>query len=244
MRNIKLIIKYDGTNYCGWQRQNIYKTLQGELEIAISKLTNEPINLIGSSRTDAGVHARGMVANFLTESTIPSDKFKNAINCKLPDDIAVINSTEVPLDFHSRYQCKGKTYSYTILNCEEPVIFERNFVYQYKYDLNVEEMKKACTYFLGKHDFIAFRTLGSSTKTTIRTITDIHIVQHNDTIRLFVTADGFLYNMVRIIVGTLLKVGRGKIKAEDVESIIEDGIRDRAGQCAPARGLILEQVYY
>lgn len=244
MKNIKIVIQYEGTNYCGWQRQNIGKTVQGEIEKAICLLTNEKIDLIGCSRTDAGVHALGMVANFRTKSTIPPDKFKNAINSKLPEDIAIISSQEVSLEYHSRYDSKGKTYSYTIINRDEKVILGRNYSYQVKGTLDILEMRKACSYFIGKHDFIAFRTLGSTAKTTVRTISELYIVKQGETIIVYISADGFLYNMVRIIIGTLLKVGKGKIKASDIPRIINEGKRENAGQCAPAKGLRLEKVYY
>lgn len=244
MKNIKIVIQYEGTNYCGWQRQNIGKTIQGEIEKAIFLLTNEKIDLIGCSRTDAGVHALGMVANFKTESTIPPEKFKNAINSKLPEDIAIISSEEVSLEYHSRYYSKGKTYSYTIINRDEKVILGRNYAYQVRGTLDIEEMRKACSYFIGKHDFIAFRTLGSTAKTTIRTISELYMVKQGETITVYISADGFLYNMVRIIIGTLLKVGKGKIKASDIPKIIDEGKRENAGKCAPAKGLRLEKVYY
>ena len=244
MKNIKIVIQYEGTNYCGWQRQNIGKTIQGEIEKAIFLLTNEKIDLIGCSRTDAGVHALGMVANFKTESTIPPEKFKNAINSKLPEDIAIISSEEVSIEYHSRYYSKGKTYSYTIINRDEKVILGRNYAYQVRGTLDIEEMRKACSYFIGKHDFIAFRTLGSTAKTTVRTISELYMVKQGETITVYISADGFLYNMVRIIIGTLLKVGKGKIKASDIPKIIDEGKRENAGKCAPAKGLRLEKVYY
>lgn len=244
MKNIKIIIQYEGTNYCGWQRQNIGRTIQGEIEKSIFLLTNEKIDLVGCSRTDAGVHALGMVANFMTESSIPPDKFKNAINSKLPEDIAITSSEEVDLEYHSRYCSKGKTYSYTIINTHEKVVLGRNYAYQFKGLLDIEEMRNACNYFIGTHDFIAFRTLGSSAKTTMRTISDLHIIKQGETIKVYITADGFLYNMVRIIIGTLLKVGRGKIRTCDITRIIYEGKRENAGPCAPAKGLMLEKVYY
>lgn len=244
MRNVKLTIEYDGTNYCGWQKQNNEKTIQEEIEKAIYKAVGEVVEVIGSSRTDAGVHARGMVANFKTNATIPFDKFKYAINDKLPDDIAIIESEEVSEDFHARYDSKGKTYCYSIINRQQKPAIERNYVYHFKWDLDIEKMREACKYFIGKHDFKAFRSLGSSVKTTERTIKELYIESEGEKINIFITADGFLYNMVRIIVGTLLKVGRGKIPVEDIEKIILLGDRKKAGPCVPAQGLILEKVYY
>ncbi|MFQ7000635.1 MAG: tRNA pseudouridine(38-40) synthase TruA [Clostridium sp.] len=244
MRNVKLTIEYDGTNYCGWQKQNNEKTIQEEIEKAIYKAVGEVVEVIGSSRTDAGVHARGMVANFKTNATIPFDRFKYAINDKLPDDIAIIESEEVSEDFHARYDSKGKTYCYSIINRQQKPAIGRNYVYHFKWDLDIEKMREACKHFIGKHDFKAFRSLGSSVKTTERTIKELYIESEGEKINIFISADGFLYNMVRIIVGTLLKVGRGKIPVEDIEKIILLGDRKKAGPCVPAQGLILEKVYY
>ena len=244
MRNVKLTIEYDGTNYCGWQKQNNEKTIQEEIEKAIYKAVGEVVEVIGSSRTDAGVHARGMVANFKTNATIPFDRFKYAINDKLPDDIAIIEPEEVSEDFHARYDSKGKTYCYSIINRQQKPAIGRNYVYHFKWDLDIEKMREACKHFIGKHDFKAFRSLGSSVKTTERTIKELYIESEGEKINIFITADGSLYNIVRIIVGTLLKVGRGKIPVEDIEKIILLGDRKKAGPCVPAQGLILEKVYY
>lgn len=243
MRNIKLTIEYDGTRYYGWQRQPIGNTIQQELEKAISKVIKEYVEVIGSSRTDSGVHAKGYVANFKTNVKMPAEKFRDAINCKLPRDIVIIKSEEVDLDFHARYSSKGKTYCYTILNREYPCAINKDYVYYYRWKLNVEEMKKACKYFLGTHDFKAFQTPGGSVKTSIRTISDLHIETNVDKIKIYISADGFLYNMVRIIVGTLILVGSNKIKEDFVKNIIESGVRQNAGKCAPANGLCLEKVF-
>ena len=244
MRNIKLTIEYDGTRYYGWQRQPIGNTIQQEVEKAISKVIKEYVEVIGSSRTDSGVHAKGYVANFKTNVKMPAEKFRDAINCKLPRDIVIIKSEEVDLDFHARYSSKGKTYCYTILNREYPYAIDKDYVYYYRWKLNVEEMKKACKYFLGTHDFKAFQTPGGSVKTSIRTISDLHIETNVDKIKIYISADGFLYNMVRIIVGTLILVGSNKIKEDFVKNIIESGVRQNAGKCAPANGLCLEKVFY
>lgn len=244
MRNIKLLIEYDGSNYGGWQKQKNNRTIQEEIEKALREITNQEINLIGSSRTDAGVHAKGMVANFMVDSRIPEDRFREAINTKLPDDIAILKSEEVPSDFHARYCSKGKTYSYTIINRYEKVALRNKYVYHVKDELNISNMKEACNYFIGKHDFKAFKTVGSSVKTSTRTITDLHIEVTGDEIKVLITADGFLYNMVRIIVGTLIEVGRGKILPKDIQGIIESKERKYAGPCVPPNGLVLEKVYY
>ena len=244
MRNIKLTIEYDGTRYYGWQRQPIGNTIQQELEKAISKVIKKYVEVIGSSRTDSGVHAKGYVANFKTNVKMPAEKFRDARNCTLPRDIVIIKSEEVDLDFHARYSSKGKTYCYTILNREYPCAINKDYVYYYRWKLNVEEMKKACKYFLGTHDFKAFQTPGGSVKTSIRTISDLHIETNVDKIKIYISADGFLYNMVRIIVGTLILVGSNKIKEDFVKNIIESGVRQNAGKCAPANGLCLEKVFY
>lgn len=244
MRNIKLTIEYDGTSYGGWQKQKNNRTIQQCIEEAIKLLTGEDVELIGSSRTDAGVHAKGMIANFITNSQIPADKFREAINTKLPDDIGIIKSEEVDKNFHSRYDSKGKTYCYTLVNRYEKVCIGRNYVYQVRDELNYNLMKEAAKYFLGKHDFKAFKTNGSSVKTSVRTINGLELELKGDVIKIFVSADGFLYNMVRIIVGTLIEVGKGKIKPEDIESIIKNGDRSKAGPCVPPNGLVLEKVFY
>lgn len=244
MRNIKLTIEYDGTSYGGWQKQKNNRTIQQCIEEAIKLLTGEEVELIGSSRTDAGVHAKGMVANFITNSQIPADKFREAINTKLPDDIGIIKSEEVDKNFHSRYDSKGKTYCYTLVNRYEKVCIGRNYVYQVREELNYDLMKEAAKYFLGKHDFKAFKTNGSSVKTSVRTISGLELELKDDVIKIFVSADGFLYNMVRIIVGTLIEVGKGKIKPEDIESIIRNGDRSNSGPCVPPNGLVLEKVFY
>lgn len=244
MRNIKLTIEYDGSNYLGWQKQKVGTTVQGALEEAIRDLTKEDIETIGSSRTDAGVHAKGFVANFKTNSKIPANKYREAINHKLPEDIIILSSEEVDSDFHSRYNAKGKTYSYCIINRDIPPAINKNYLYHVKKKLNIIAMKEACKYFIGTHDFAAFKSSGSSAKTTVRTITELYIEEKNDIIKIYVTGDGFLYNMVRIIVGTLIMVGNNKIKPEETINIIKSKNRDKAGICVPAKGLVLEKVYY
>lgn len=244
MRNIKLTLEYDGTNYLGWQKQKVGITIQGTLEEAIKVLTKEEVEVTGSSRTDAGVHAKGFVANFKTNSKIPSEKFREAINHKLPEDIVILKSEEVEEEFHARYNAMGKTYSYSILNRDVPSAIDRNYLYHVKRRLDVESMKEACQYFIGTHDFSAFKTSGSSVKTTVRTIKELYIEDNDDIIKIYVTGDGFLYNMVRIIVGTLIMVGSNKIKPLEVKNIIASKEREKAGICVPASGLVLEKVYY
>jgi tRNA pseudouridine38-40 synthase len=239
-----LLIEYDGTNYGGWQRQKNTNTIQETLEEAISHITNETIQIIGCSRTDAGVHAKGFVGNFYSNSRIPEDKFKDAINSKLPEDIVVLASNEVDSNFHSRYHCKGKTYSYTILNRRDPKAIGKNYMYHYKNTLNVETMQSGAQYLMGKHDFSAFKNIGSSVKTSVRNITELHITKEDSFVKIAVSADGFLYNMVRIIVGTLLEVGIEKIAPNSVEEILLSKDRTKAGISVPPQGLCLEKVYY
>ncbi|WP_027633239.1 tRNA pseudouridine(38-40) synthase TruA [Clostridium hydrogeniformans] len=245
MRNIKLILEYDGTNYRGWQKQKNGKTIQGEVERAVGEVTKEEsIEVIGCSRTDSGVHSRAYTANFSTNSSIPGEKFLYAINNKLPKDIVVTFSEEVEEKFHSRYNSKGKTYCYTILNRRVPSAIHRNYVYLVKDALDLDLIIEGAKYFEGTHDFEAFRTLGSSVKTTVRTIHRVKIEKEEDLIKIYVTGDGFLYNMVRIMVGTLIEVGRKKINPGEIKNIIDKKDRKLAGIVVPPMGLELLEVFY
>jgi tRNA pseudouridine38-40 synthase len=244
VRNIKLIIEYDGTNYAGWQRQNNSITIQQKIEEVIKTVTGEFSEVIGSSRTDAGVHANGFVCNFLTESKIPSEKFKKALNSFLPEDIVIVNSKEVELDFHARFNSIGKRYVYTVLTGEHRAAIGRNYVYYFHRKLNIDNMRTASKYFLGTHDFSAFKSAGSSVKTSVRTIKELNVVEEGNIIKITVTGDGFLYNMVRIIVGTLLEVGIGRFKPDCILDILKSKDRSKAGRSVPARGLSLEEVFY
>ncbi|WP_052221492.1 tRNA pseudouridine(38-40) synthase TruA [Clostridium homopropionicum] len=243
-KNFKLVIEYDGTNYAGWQRQNNAITVQKILEEVLEKLTGRNINVIGCSRTDSGVHARGFICNFVTETTIPPSKIKYAINNLLPNDIVILDSSEVPINFHSRYNCIKKTYTYTILNREEPAAINRNYVYHFKRPLDIDLMKKGSEFLIGTHEFDSFRKIGSSVKTTTRTIYSIDIEKQEYYIKFNITGNGFLYNMVRIIVGTLLDVGVGKMTPESVKEILLAKDRSKAGMSLPAQGLCLEKIYY
>lgn len=244
MRNIKLTIEYDGTNYVGWQRQKNGISIEETIEKAIRDITCEEIRIIGSSRTDAGVHARGQTANFLTASRIPDSKFSSAINSRLPKDIVILDSLEVDEKFHSRYSSIGKKYSYRIINRRQPPAYLRNFVEFYPYELDFSLMTAASKAFLGQHDFTAFKSTGSSVKTSVRTIKMIELTKNEDLIIMNIEGDGFLYNMVRIIAGTLMDVGRGKIPYDCIPDIIGSKDRARAGKTAGASGLCLEKVYY
>lgn len=244
MRNIKLLLEYDGSNYYGWQKQNLGKTIQGTIEKAIWDLTKEKINLIGCSRTDSGVHSRGYIANFNENSKIPIDRYAVALNQKLPIDIVVLNAQEVEDEFHSRYSCKGKTYSYTIMNRKIRSPLLKNYCHHVNREIDLNKMISASKILIGKHDFQAFMNTGSIVSSTIRTISDIEINKDGELIKLYVTGDGFLYNMVRIITGTLIAIGTGE-KTENVltEAFIEKN-RMLLGKTAPGKGLCLEKVYY
>jgi len=249
MRNIKLIIEYDGKLYNGWQKQPGKANIQGEIENAIFKVTGETVDLIGSGRTDAGVHALGQVANFkLENSNLAIDKMAMAINSQLKPTIRIKKAYEVEERFHSRYNAKKKTYRYVINNSEIPSAIYRGMQYHFKMPLNVKEMEKAAKYLEGEHDFKAFKSSGTSSKTSVRTIYEAKVYKENregmNLVIIELTGNGFLYNMVRIISGTLLEVGTGKLKAEDVKNILESKDRKNAGKTLPANGLFLVNVFY
>ena len=221
MKRIKLTVAYDGTNYHGWQVQPNAVTIEGKLNEAISELTKESIQVIGASRTDAGVHALGNVAVFDTESRIPGEKFSYALNQRLPDDIVIQQSQEVDKDFHPRYCTCEKTYEYVILNRKFPLPEYRNTAFFYYGDLDIKAMQEATKAFLGEHDFAGFCSAGAQVKTTVRTIYELTVEKKdNDMICIRVRGNGFLYNMVRIIAGTLLEVGKGNIEAKSLENRI------------------------
>lgn len=243
-RNIKLTLEYDGTNYSGWQKQSDAKSIQETLENAILKITGEKVNLIGSGRTDSRVHALGQVANFKTNSKIPGNRFVKALNSMLPSDIAVRESIEVDDDFHARFNAIGKEYKYLIYNNKVRSPLKRNYSYFVDYDLDIEKMREALDLFLGTHDFRGFMSSGSSIKTTVRTISNIEFIKKEDIIELSIMGNGFLYNMVRIIVGTLVDIGIGKIDITDISDIIESCDRNKAGHTAPPEGLYLSKVFY
>jgi len=245
MRNLKLILEYDGTNYAGFQRQSNALTIQEVLEEKLSFLTEEKLRVIASGRTDAGVHAQGQAVNFYTACSIPAQRFPLALNTMLPPDITVSAAREVPLDFHSCYSSQSKVYSYKILNRRTPSPFLRKYAYHFPRRLNLGSMKEGAQCFLGEHDFAAFRSLGSSVRTTVRHIYRLEINEEvENLIELEIEANGFLYNMVRIIVGTLLQIGLGKISPQDLPEIIKSKERQRAGETVPAHGLCLKEVKY
>ena len=244
MRNIKLTIEYDGKCYNGWQKQPNKLNIQGEIERAIYNITKEEVDLIGSGRTDAGVHALGQVANFKTNSQISIEKLPLAINSQLKNSIVIKEAEEVNERFHSRYNAKHKTYRYIINNSKCGTAIYRNLEYSYPFKLDAEKMKQASKYFEGEHDFKAFKSSGTSSKNSVRTIYKAIVKQEGEKIIIELTGNGFLYNMVRIISGTLLDVGLGKIRAEEIPEIIESKDRQRAGKTLPAHGLYLVEVKY
>ena len=220
-------------------------SIQGEIEKAIKKITGEDVDLIASGRTDAGVHAYGQTANFHTTSNIPIEKITYALNSNLPKSIVVKSAGEVEERFHSRYNCKGKTYRYIINNNEYPSALERYREFHMPYHLDKDAMRKALKKFEGEHDFKGFKSSGGSLKkTTVRTLTKCEMIENDGRIIIELTGDGFLYNMVRIICGTIVDVGLGKINESDIEDIIASGDRTKAGKTLPPHGLYLVKVYY
>lgn len=247
MRNIKLVIEYDGSRYDGWQRlgkNSSQTTIQGKLEEVLKKMTGEDIELTGSGRTDAGVHAYAQVANFHTDTKLRCYEIKHYLNRYLPRDIAVKDVSEADERFHSRLNVKSKKYIYRIAIGDVPCVFDRKYTY-YCFDrLDVERMKQAAAYLIGRHDFKAFSSVKKTNKSTIREIYDIDIYSDGREIQVTVHGNGFLYNMVRIIVGTLMEIGAGDREPEEMKSILESRNREMAGPTAAASGLFLLEVEY
>lgn len=244
MKRIKLTVAYDGTNYCGWQKQPNALTVEEVLNRELSKLLGESIEVIGASRTDSGVHAYGNVAVFDTETRIPAEKISYALNTRLPEDIVIQNSCETAPDFHPRHTNCVKTYEYRILNTRFPLPTMRlyaNYVYR---PLDVERMKEAALYLVGEHDFASFCSAGSQVKDTVRTIYRLDLQKEGDLISFQVEGNGFLYNMVRIIAGTLIEAGLGSYPPEKVEQMLLAKDRSKCGPKAPACGLTLVQIRY
>ena len=244
MKRVKLTIAYDGTNYCGWQIQPNGITIEEVINKALQKLTGEPILVIGASRTDSGVHAMGNVAVFDTETTIPPERIAMALNQRLPEDIVIIKSEEVALDFHPRYCDCSKTYEYHIINTRIPIPTKRLTNYFVSYNLNLDHMREAASYLVGEHDFVSFCNVRTDVENTVRAITALDIIEDGNEITIRITGNGFLYNMVRIIVGTLIRVGRGFYTPEKVKEILEAKDPKAAGVTAPAHGLMLMEINY
>lgn len=253
-RNVLLTIEYDGSGFHGWQRQPEVRTVQGELERVLMRVCGVPVAINGTSRTDAGVHALGQRASFKGDFGIPTERLMIAANNLLAGgmnsqrgvgDVRIIAAEEVPDDFHARFSSRGKMYRYIIRNCTDVDIFQRNYCYQVRQPLDLEAMIEAASYIEGTHDFKSFQAAGGQEKeTTVRTIHSLNIRRESENVIIEVSGDGFLYNMVRIIVGTLTEVGLGKKRPEDVRKIIESKDRQKAGHTAPAEGLYLVEVYY
>ena len=237
-------IEYDGTDYCGWQIQPNAITVQEEIERAIFSLTGEKCSVTGSGRTDSGVHALGQVAHFDTASTIPADRFASALNQYLPKDIKVVESWQVEDNLHARYSAKRKTYQYKMYISKQPRPLCDRYSTRVENELDADKMKEACKSFIGKHDFACFLASGSEVKDTVREIYSANVVRVGDEITFTVCGNGFLYNMVRIMVGTLVKVGVGKLKVEDIDKILASKCREKAGFTMPPQGLVLVSVEY
>ena len=245
MRNIKLTIEYDGKDFNGWQKQPNKLNIQGEIERAIEIITGgEKVELIASGRTDAGVNALGQVANFRTESTMPIEKMAYAINSQLKKAIRIQKAEEVDEKFHSRYTCKKKTYRYTINNSEQGSAIFRYMQYHYPVKLDENKMNEGVKYLIGEHDFKSFKASGTSSKSSVREIYDAKVWREGDLIQIELTGNGFLYNMIRIIAGTLIEVGEGAIEPAEVKTILEAKDRSKAGKTVSPSGLCLMGVEY
>lgn len=252
MRNIKLTLEYDGTEFCGWQTQKRKSqksnrkrtTIQETVEEVLGKILQEKVKVIGSGRTDSGVHALNQVANFKTKSVLPLKNIQKALNSVLPYSIAVVKIEEASADFHARFDAKSKTYRYSILNSgfNRPLL--NNHFSRVPYKLNVPLMKKEIRHLLGKHDFKSFQARDKKERSSIRTISKINLSQKGNLIYLDVSADGFLYNMVRNIAGSLIEVGRGKLPQNSIKKMLLAKNRKSAGPTAPAKGLALTKVRY
>ncbi len=247
MKRILLTIAYDGTNYSGWQKQKSpdVRTVEGTLTDALRRLFREPaLECIGASRTDAGVHALGQRAVFDVETSMPTERLPLAIRSFLPKDIVVAKAEEVPADFHPRFDCIKKTYEYRFWNAPVPDPRERLYSAYVPQPLDVARMNEGAQAFVGRHDFAAFCAAGAQVSTTVRTIFDCHVERDGASVKIYVTGDGFLYNMVRILAGTLLAVGLGKLPPGEVTGIIEGRERSRAGKTAEPQGLTLQEIFY
>lgn len=245
MRNIRLLIQYEGTRYQGWQRQESSEnTIQGRLEKLLSQMCSEKVDLQGSGRTDAGVHAMGQVANFHTNSALSTEEMLQYINTYLPQDIAVVQVTEAAERFHSRLNATGKCYQYRVWNSSVPNVFLRRYALEYPQTLDIEAMRQAASGFLGEHDFKSFTSTKKGKKSTVRRIDSIDIVQEGNLITFTFRGNGFLYHMVRILMGTLLEVGEGRRTAASIPELIAAKSREEAGPLVPSKGLMLKEVYY
>jgi tRNA pseudouridine38-40 synthase len=244
MRNIRLVIAFDGTAYCGWQTQSATPSIQGVVSAALSKITGEAVSLTGSGRTDAGTHARRFVANFFTGSKIPADRLPPALNTALPRDIRILTAREVPADFHARKNARSKIYRYQIhAGSILPPHLMREY-FHFPYPIDFDRMAAAARFFPGEHDFASYAKTGSGVSNTVRRILRCELRQRGSLVHLTVEGNGFLHHMVRNMAGTLLEVGRGRISLSDFAALFEKRDRTKAGFTAPAHGLILVKVRY
>ena len=245
MANFRLDLCYDGSRYRGWQRLGDSEhTIQGKLEQVISRMVGRPTEVIGSGRTDGGVHAMGQVANFHAETALSAAEILAYLRRYLPEDIGVLAVTEVDPRFHSRYQAAEKTYRYRIWNADVPCVFERKYVWQVPEPLNLDAMAAGAALLLGTHDFLPFSSLKKIKKSTVRTLKQLEINRVGPELQITAVADGFLYHMVRILVGTLVDIGQGKLLPAEISAVFEAGVRADAGQTAPPQGLCLMEVKY
>ena len=241
MKRVMLIVAYDGTEYHGWQVQPNARTIEGELNRCLSELLQEDIQVIGASRTDAGVHAKGNIAVFDTDARMPAEKISYALNQRLPKDIVIQKSCQVDADFHPRHCDTRKTYSYHIYRGEFPMPLRTRYSYFTYVPLDVTKMREAAAFFLGEHDFKSFCSANTQVESTVRTIEFLDVTEEDEELVITIRGNGFLYNMVRIIAGTLVDVGRGFLAVEDIPNILKACNRERAGQTLPACGLVLEK---
>ncbi len=243
-RNLVLKLQYDGTNYHGYQIQPDAPTVQGAVESVLSSVTGEEIHINGCSRTDARVHAVEYFCSFFTSFPIPADRLPIVLNNKLPSDIRALSCEEADDDFHARFDTIAKTYRYRINCTKYPEVFTRNYEWQLKRNLDVQKMNEACTYIIGEKDFKSFMTSGAQVESTIRTVYDVKVCLKDEIVEIYIRANGYLYNMVRIITGTLVDIGLGKYLPEYMKDIIDSKNREKAGPTAPPQGLSLYKVEY
>lgn len=245
MRRVRLYVAYDGTDYCGWQVQPNGITVEEVLNRELSRITGEDVHIIGASRTDSGVHALMNVAVFDTGSPIPPERMAYALNQRMPEDIIITKSDEVAMDWHPRYQDEvKKTYEYHIYNAPVPNPLKRRYSAFVSFSMDIEKMREGASYLVGEHDFVSFCNVRTNVSDTVRTVESISIAQNGADIVIRITGNGFLYNMVRIIAGTLIRVGRGFYEPEMVKKILEEKKRTAAGVTAPANGLVLVEIDY
>ena len=245
MKNYKITIQYDGSRYKGWQVQNSTEmTIQGKIQTVLSEMTGEYVEVIGSGRTDAGVHASGQVANFHIKDGFTEQEVLEYLNHYLPEDIAIIDIEEVEERFHARFHARSKTYIYRIHRSFIPNVFERRYMYTYTGPLDVNKMREAATYMMGTHDFMSFCGNKKVKKSTVRTVSVIEIVEKENELEISYTGNGFLQNMIRIMTGTLIEVGNGKKEPSEVKIILESKNRELAGYTVPSEGLCLKAVFY